>query len=89
MEKIAIATLTKKGQTTIPKDIRQYLGINPYDRVEFVVDNRGAVEIKASRSLEENFGRVKPKHIPESFRGIRKEFEEGVAIERTKRGHNV
>jgi AbrB family looped-hinge helix DNA binding protein len=34
---MAIATLTSKGQTTIPKDVRDRLALKPGDRIEFVV----------------------------------------------------
>lgn len=37
------STITSKGQTTIPKEIRQRLNIGPGDRVEFVVDHDGRV----------------------------------------------
>jgi AbrB family looped-hinge helix DNA binding protein len=37
------STLTSKGQTTIPKEIRARLHLQPGDRVEFVVDEDGRV----------------------------------------------
>jgi len=35
--------LTSKGQTTIPKQIRKYLHLEPGDRVDFVIDEKGKV----------------------------------------------
>lgn len=35
--------ITSKGQTTIPKKIREYLHLQPGDRVDFVVDEQGKV----------------------------------------------
>ena len=31
------STITAKGQTTLPRDIRQHLGLNPGDRVRYLV----------------------------------------------------
>ena len=43
-------TLTVKGQVTIPKHIRDAVGLTPGTRVEFVIDDRGNVVIeKADR----------------------------------------
>lgn len=39
------STITTKGQITIPKDIRNLLKVDKGDRVEFLVDNNGAVTI--------------------------------------------
>ncbi len=35
--------ITSKGQTTIPKEIREYLHLQPGDRVDFVVEEDGRV----------------------------------------------
>ncbi|MGH7256079.1 MAG: AbrB/MazE/SpoVT family DNA-binding domain-containing protein [Nitrospirales bacterium] len=37
------STLTSKGQTTIPREIRALLHLQPGDRLEFVVEEDGRV----------------------------------------------
>ena len=39
-------TLTSKGQVTIPKAIRDRLGLKPGHKVEFVADRRGRVVVE-------------------------------------------
>ncbi|MGH8296183.1 MAG: AbrB/MazE/SpoVT family DNA-binding domain-containing protein [Steroidobacteraceae bacterium] len=49
---MAAATLTSKGQITIPVEVRQALGLDTGDRVEFVEVERGRFEIvPATRSV--------------------------------------
>ena len=40
---MANATLTSKGQTTIPKEIRDSLGLKPKDRLNFTLLPNGTV----------------------------------------------
>jgi antitoxin PrlF len=40
------ATLTSKGQITIPKRIRDLLRLEPGDRIDFVVDGEGRVLVR-------------------------------------------
>lgn len=35
------ATVTSKGQVTIPKDVRERLGLKPGDQIRFVEDGAG------------------------------------------------
>jgi AbrB family looped-hinge helix DNA binding protein len=42
---MARATITSKGQTTIPKSIRQHLKLKTGDRVEFVIEENGRVAL--------------------------------------------
>lgn len=37
------ATLTSRGQTTVPKKIREHLRLRPGDRIEFVIEEDGRV----------------------------------------------
>jgi len=38
--------ITAKGQTTIPKAIRERLGVEPGDRIDFVVQADGTVRVE-------------------------------------------
>ncbi len=40
------ATLTSKGQATIPKEIRDFLRIGPGDKLDFVVESDGRVILR-------------------------------------------
>lgn len=40
---MSAATITSKGQITIPKDIRVKLGLEPGNKVNFLVDDEGVV----------------------------------------------
>ena len=39
------ATLTTKGQVTIPKEVREHLGVDTGDRLSFVVQDDGSVVV--------------------------------------------
>jgi AbrB family looped-hinge helix DNA binding protein len=42
---MSIATVTTKGQVTIPKEIRDYLKLETGSKLEFVIDENGNVKI--------------------------------------------
>jgi AbrB family looped-hinge helix DNA binding protein len=42
---MSIATVTTKGQITIPKEIRDYLKLETGSKIEFVIDESGNVKI--------------------------------------------
>ncbi|HEV7234725.1 MAG TPA: AbrB/MazE/SpoVT family DNA-binding domain-containing protein [Ktedonobacteraceae bacterium] len=44
-----ISSITSKGQVTIPAEVRTYLGLQANDKVAFVIDDNGAVRLKAPR----------------------------------------
>ncbi len=75
---MATATLTSKGQITIPRRVRTALGIDAGDRVEFVETDRGQFAmIAATRSVQELKGlfrgkRSKPVSIEEMNAAIAK-----------------
>ncbi len=39
------STLTSKGQLTVPKEVREYLGLKTGDKIHFVVNRAGKVEL--------------------------------------------
>lgn len=48
------ATLTSKGQITIPADIRRSLGVHPQDRISFTLMPDGTVVLRAkTRGLQD------------------------------------
>lgn len=74
---MSTSTLTSKGQTTIPKDVRKRLNLHPGDRLEFVIDEDGRVLVlPASIDASELVGMLRPPARPVSVedmnRAIRK-----------------
>lgn len=43
------ATLTSKGQVTLPKKVREALRIKPGDRLDFLLDGEGGVDVRPGR----------------------------------------
>ena len=57
---MATATVTSKGQITLPKEVRDHLGLKRGDRVDFSIDAEGNVHMRlAKRSVSELFGFLK------------------------------
>jgi AbrB family looped-hinge helix DNA binding protein len=44
---MAIATVTSKGQVTIPKSVRDLMHIDAGDQIDFVVTERGDVVVRS------------------------------------------
>nr|VFJ54829.1 MAG: looped-hinge helix DNA binding domain-containing protein, AbrB family [Candidatus Kentron sp. FW] len=70
------ATVTSKGQITIPKSVRDALCLQVGDRVAFVVHGQGALLTPISKSVDEVFGMLKkpdisPRTIEEMNRAVR------------------
>jgi antitoxin PrlF len=76
--------ITSKGQTTIPKEIRDYLHLQPGDRVDFIVKEDGKVVLEPAtldlRELEGALHRPGMKAVPESEikAALKKRFKEKV-----------
>ena len=41
------ATLTSKGQVTVPKRVREFLRVKPGDQLDFVIEKEGRVLVRA------------------------------------------
>jgi antitoxin PrlF len=74
---VPTATVTSKGQITIPKSVREGLGIDAGDRVEFVESGRGVYTVvAASRDVRELKGMIatpaRPVSVADMNRAIAK-----------------
>jgi AbrB family looped-hinge helix DNA binding protein len=59
---MASATLTSKGQVTLPKSVRDQMGIEAGDRLEFIESEQGFLVVAATRDIRSLKGIVgKPK----------------------------
>lgn len=78
------ATITSKGQITIPKDIRDILKIGPGDQIDFIVSNEGEVllsprtcDVRSLKGLFYKKGR-KAATLEEMENAIKKGANEGI-----------
>jgi AbrB family looped-hinge helix DNA binding protein len=85
------ATVTGKGQITIPKEIRRIMGLHPHDRVSFELEGESVKIRRVSSKLMQGYGAITARKKPEEYQELRKAFEAGVAEEliqnSTKRKH--
>jgi AbrB family looped-hinge helix DNA binding protein len=61
MEHAMESAITVKGQATIPKAIREHLGLKPGDRVKFFVHPDGSVVLLPKLPASALRGMLKPK----------------------------
>ena len=47
---MVMSTITSKGQVTIPKEVRDRLGVKEGDRLIFRFNNQGVLELEAEES---------------------------------------
>ncbi|MEK0083076.1 AbrB/MazE/SpoVT family DNA-binding domain-containing protein [Benzoatithermus flavus] len=69
---MATATMTSKGQLTVPKEIRDQLGLKPGDKVELVPSGDDRVVMRKRRTIElkELFGILPAGTVPLTLEGI-------------------
>jgi len=78
------SVLTKKSQITLPKQIREFLGVKPGEQITFVIEDNTVKILPVKSKLEENFGKVKPIKRPEDFKQVREFVEKEIAEESMK-----
>ncbi len=78
---MALAKLTSKGQVTIPKAVRDSLGLHAGDKVEFVItESREALLRPITKKVDDVFGKLykpgrKPISVEKMNAGIRKKMQ--------------
>ncbi|MBO6584616.1 MAG: type II toxin-antitoxin system PrlF family antitoxin [Gracilimonas sp.] len=74
------ATITSKGQVTIPKKIRDELGLKPGDKLDFEIDEQGKIGVSKKKfSIMDMAGILhrpgqKAKTIEEMNKGVAEYF---------------
>lgn len=80
------STLTDKGQTTVPAEVREALKIKPRQQLAWEIQGDGSVVVRPQPSALGLFGRLKP---AKAFPGLKQEKEgvrRGVARQAAKEG---
>lgn len=72
------ATLTSKGQLTLPKDVRVALGVGPGDRVDFVrMDDGNFAVMPATHAVKSLKGLIAKPKVPVSLEDMDKAIAQG------------
>lgn len=71
-------TVTSKGRVTIPKQIREQLGIVATDKVTFVVDDSGRVELRPTTNQWKDLRGIVPPVPGKDSIDFRNVFEEAM-----------
>lgn len=64
------STLTEKGQTTVPKEVRDALGIKPRQRLQWDLETDGTVTVRPEPSALPLYGSLKAR---KKFPGVKSE----------------
>jgi AbrB family looped-hinge helix DNA binding protein len=72
------STVTRKGQVTIPKAIRDRLGVKEGEKVLFVMRGEEVVLKVVKGTILDLRGSVQPSAHPEDFEKIRQSVKQGV-----------
>jgi len=85
MATTARAKVTSKGQITLPKVIRDALGLDESSIVEFTLTDGGALLTPATGFLR-HYGTVTPLHRPEDWKQVRADTAAKVARQVAEEG---
>ena len=83
---MAVTTLTKKGQITIPKPIRDRLGVRTGEKVLFVIRGDEVVLKVIRGNILDLKGSVKASAHPENFDAVRRAVKKAVSAKVARHG---
>ena len=75
------SSITTKGQTTLPKPVRDALGVRPGDRVRYLIVD-GDVRILPVRSIDRLFGALRADGPPATLDDMERAIVEGATESR-------
>jgi antitoxin PrlF len=80
-----VSAVTVKGQTTIPREIRKHLNIQPGDKIDFVIEKSGKVvlepatlDVKALEGILHRPG-MKPVPVEDMKKAVKSHFSKAKA----------
>ena len=76
---MSMSVLTKKGQTTIPKDIRNFLNLAPNDKILYLMEGKKVVIKPLKGNILDLKGSVKIKDKPIDLKNLSSETKKRVA----------
>ena len=71
------STITSKGQTTLPKAVRDALGVVPGDRIRYVVFDDNEVRLIPVRPLSRLFGTLRYNGPPVTLEDMERAIADG------------
>ncbi len=72
--------ITSKGQTTLPKAVREALAVKPGDRVRYVIED-GEVRILKAGPVDRLFGMLQHEGAPVTLEEMDRAIAEGASSE--------
>ena len=79
------STITDKGQTTIPREIREYLDLKPQDKIVYVPDGKKIYLTLVRGSILDIKGIVKKENKkPQDFHKLREQIKRKISKENLK-----
>lgn len=79
------STITRKGQVTIPVEIRRLLRVAPHDRVTFVVEGDQVRLVRGESMVARTAGAAKSHEPPLTAEELREAAERAIAEEAVER----
>jgi bifunctional DNA-binding transcriptional regulator/antitoxin component of YhaV-PrlF toxin-antitoxin module len=76
-----VASITQRGQVSLPADVQRLLGLKPRGKVVFRIDGEDVRLVSPRMTLEEAYGSVPPLAQPEDFSAISRQVKEAKARE--------
>ncbi len=76
---MAVSTLTSKGQLTVPREVRERLGVSQGDRITFRFDEHGRLFLEPEKTSEGPRISGLLRHLAPSRAVTVEEMDEGIA----------
>ena len=78
-KKMPVSTLTQKGQTTIPKEIRKFLKLEPNDKIFYQLEGQKVIIKPLKGNILDLKGSVTSQKKPVDFQKLRADTKKRVA----------